>query len=257
MSKSILLGSIDSPLKVKPFCEPKDISENAESTILACLCESDLCNANSGETLDNWGQEPQSVQQQKREQNYKEKQETTPSYMTEANHPAARPTQPDQPGLQCYSCGSLLDPSAATCDQFDRSDSRQAQTCSEGEACLLYTWSQAQGQAATLRECFPTSVLLGSISAPLLPTTHCEKRDITDGGDGSILACLCHTDYCNDEQRPQADISSKPTTSEWKPQPTTTSPWQLREPATSKKAPKATYAEEQSKIIHVSIYILH
>ena len=64
----------------------------------------------------------------------------------------------------------------------------------------MYTWRQSQHEAAILRECFSTSVLLGSISDPLVPASHCAKRDITDKGDGSILACLCDTDYCNDEE---------------------------------------------------------
>ena len=52
--------------------------------------------------------------------------------------------------------------------------------------------------SATLRECFPTRVLLGTITNPLTPEDHCAERDITDDGSGSIKACLCSTDYCND-----------------------------------------------------------
>lgn len=52
--------------------------------------------------------------------------------------------------------------------------------------------------SATLRECFPTRVLLGTITNPLTPEDHCVERDITDDGSGSIKACLCSTDYCND-----------------------------------------------------------
>ena len=52
--------------------------------------------------------------------------------------------------------------------------------------------------SATLRECFPTRVLLGTINNPLTPSDYCFERDITDDGSGSIKACLCSTDYCND-----------------------------------------------------------
>ena len=53
---------------------------------------------------------------------------------------------------------------------------------------------------ATLRECFPTRVLLGSISDPLVPLPDCGQKDITDDRSGSIFACLCDTDFCNDGQ---------------------------------------------------------
>ena len=53
---------------------------------------------------------------------------------------------------------------------------------------------------ATLRECFPTRVLLGSISDPLVPLPDCSQKDITDDRSGSIFACLCDTDFCNDGQ---------------------------------------------------------
>ena len=52
---------------------------------------------------------------------------------------------------------------------------------------------------ATLRECFPTRVLLGSINDPLVPLPDCSQRDITDDGSGAIFACLCNTDFCNDD----------------------------------------------------------
>ena len=106
--------------------------------------------------------------------------------------------RPDQPGLQCYSCGSLLDPDSR-CDSFDRSDPGQVQTCGREEACMMYTWSKSDTETATLRECFPTSVLLGSIQDPLVAGRSCRQRDITDDGSGTILACLCSSDYCNDE----------------------------------------------------------
>ena len=61
----------------------------------------------------------------------------------------------------------------------------------------MYSWSKSDTETATLRECFPTSVLLGSIQNPLLASEDCVQRDITDDGSGTILACLCTRDYCN------------------------------------------------------------
>ena len=101
-------------------------------------------------------------------------------------------------GLQCFSCGSLLNPDAV-CDKFDPTDPSQVQTCGSGEACMMYSWSKSDTETATLRECFPTSVLLGSIQNPLLASEDCVQRDITDDGSGTILACLCTRDFCNAE----------------------------------------------------------
>ena len=112
-----------------------------------------------------------------------------------------RPKQsfhPDQVGLQCYSCGSLLNPNKK-CDEFSREDPAQVQTCLKDEACLLYSWRKSATETATLRECFPTRVLLGTIRDPLAPLPDCSQRDITDDGSGSIFACLCNTDFCNDD----------------------------------------------------------
>ena len=73
------------------------------------------------------------------------------------------------PGLQCYSCGSLLNPDNAKCERFDRTNTSLSQTCLKGEVCLMYTWRKSDTETASLRECFPTRVLLGSIQDPLKP----------------------------------------------------------------------------------------
>ena len=80
------------------------------------------------------------------------------------------------PGLQCFSCGSLLHPDKEDCDTFDRTNISHTQTCLKGEACLLYTWRKSPTETATLRECFPTRVLLGSIQDPLAPqVSYCKE----------------------------------------------------------------------------------
>ena len=45
---SILLGPISDPLRVQSECNVKDIAETPGSSINACLCDTDLCNANDG-----------------------------------------------------------------------------------------------------------------------------------------------------------------------------------------------------------------
>ena len=47
-SPSILLGPINDPLTLADTCSPKDISETPGSSIMACLCNTPLCNANNG-----------------------------------------------------------------------------------------------------------------------------------------------------------------------------------------------------------------
>ena len=45
MSTDVLLGPITDPLLPSQSCTIKDISEDADSFISACLCETDYCNA--------------------------------------------------------------------------------------------------------------------------------------------------------------------------------------------------------------------
>ena len=44
----ILLGPDEDQLRTESHCEPRDISENSETKILACLYDSDLCNSSPG-----------------------------------------------------------------------------------------------------------------------------------------------------------------------------------------------------------------
>ena len=52
--------------------------------------------------------------------------------------------------------------------------------------------------SAVLRECFPTSVLLGPIDNPLTADLECNLRDISEPGSSNIKACLCTTPFCNE-----------------------------------------------------------
>jgi len=189
----------------------------------ACLCDSDNCNANinkeefpEGETFASTVL-PSSPSQLKDEINVDSQNNNNQRGLTTKSQPRRttkapqkdrvkeipRARQDTTPGLQCFSCGSLLN-AEKTCDQFDRSNVSHVQTCLTDEACLLYTWEKSSTETASLRECFPTRVLLGSIKNPLTPSYGCQMRDITDDGSGSIKACLCETDYCNDDD--SADI---------------------------------------------------
>ena len=62
----------------------------------------------------------------------------------------------------------------------------------------------------TLRECFPSRVLLGNLANPLLPSPGCSQRDITDEGTGTVKACLCTTDHCNTEEEAELEQERRP-----------------------------------------------
>ena len=49
--------------------------------------------------------------------------------------------------------------------------------------------------SAEIRECFSTSILLGSLDNPVSPSPSCRPRNVESD---SISACLCTTDLCNE-----------------------------------------------------------
>ncbi|XP_071743182.1 uncharacterized protein [Lepeophtheirus salmonis] len=238
-SKSILLGSIDKPLQLRRECVPQDISETRASNIYACLCDTERCNANGERSVESDSSsndrfdssqvnQEQNNNRNRNDNNSKNNQQTSrrptttrrPSFTqttpsSQFRSPSTPPPRSQNtfsggPGLQCYSCGSLLN-TDAKCDKFNPTDPTQIQTCKEGEACLLYKWKKSSVETAILRECFSKNVLLGSFDSPLLPTTGCNIRDISEPQSSSIEACLCTTDFCNDDlgRSPGGDATSQ------------------------------------------------
>ena len=69
------------------------------------------------------------------------------------------------------------------------------------QLCRIIINSSSGNITATIRECFDTDVLLGTIHAPLTPAPSCVPRDISGAGAGAGAgagrACLCTTDLCN------------------------------------------------------------
>ena len=211
-STSILLGTVSDPLLPSSSCSPRDISETPTSArISACLCTSDYCNGYISQEERRELSRPVTTSRPATRRTTRRTttiRTTTTRRTTQAPEPAEEPRRqaglpgrqnihPEAPGLQCYSCGSLLNPNKK-CGKFDRSAKSQVQTCLTDEACLMYTWQKSPTETATLRECFPTRVLLGSIEKPLSASDSCTMRDITDDGSGTIRACLCTSDFCND-----------------------------------------------------------
>ena len=99
-------------------------------------------------------------------------------------------------GTRCYSCGSLYSSANSDCDVFNKTDASQQVTCQLGEACLFYAWKASDTRTSIIRECFSKSILLGSQAAPVEIGESCEPRSVDSGG--SIWACICTEDLCND-----------------------------------------------------------
>ena len=107
--------------------------------------------------------------------------------------------------VRCHQCGSLFSTTGnPSCSRFDRGDTAQAGECGAGEACLWYSWERSRGRTSYVRECFSTSILLGTVSDPLLPTASCSPRDISEtASSAKISACLCTSDLCNSYVSPE------------------------------------------------------
>ncbi len=177
----VLLGPVTNPLTPSRTCSPRDISESPGSSIMACLCDTDLCNALESKTSTNKRRRPQQPPreqprrpaepsrrptvnnfdedgdvlsvlnslQQVNQQESRNRPRTTTSRPRTTEAPPRRRVEAsvatpnsDGGGLQCFSCGSLLN-LENKCDEFDPSDPNQVQTCEAGEACLLYSWKKS------------------------------------------------------------------------------------------------------------------
>ena len=156
-----MLGPVSAPVEVSADCQPQDISENSLTQVTACLCDSDLCNAGHSQ--------PPAQRDQKAKVIHEIPRSTSNEASVKQRSEELVREADTSPGLQCFSCGSLLNPDKEDCESFDRTNRSHSQTCLKGEACLLYSWRKSALETATLRECFPTRVLLGSIQDPLSP----------------------------------------------------------------------------------------
>ena len=110
-------------------------------------------------------------------------------------------------GARCFSCGSLYSSTNSDCEVFNKTDAVQQVTCQLGEACLFYAWKASDTKTSIIRECFSKSILLGSQASPVEITESCEPRSVDSGG--SIWACICTEDLCNDLQDYQLSAPDK------------------------------------------------
>ena len=118
-----------------------------------------------------------------------------------------RRPRPRDERVQCHTCGSLFSTDAPDCPNFNSRDTSQQKTCGAGEACLWYSYQKSSTEIAIVRECFSTSVLLGSITDPIVPSDQCVPKPVEDA---SIMACICTNDFCNGMDGGESAIRSTP-----------------------------------------------
>ena len=175
-------------MQVTESCSPVSIQQDS---ISACICTTDLCNGEQ-ENLISQGSDALA--------NHSEPHKVIAEIdiaLTEEPELIEQSTAaPKFSKVICHQCGSLFSGKNPDCEAFDEDDKEQEGFCAPGEACLWYSWQKTQDTTAYVRECFSTSILLGTLNNPLVAKETCEPQDISEG-DQKVEACLCETDFCN------------------------------------------------------------
>ena len=169
-SKSVLLGTLDNPLRAAPTCDLRDISEG-DQQVFACLCETNLCNSfrSPGEPRPDLSEKTlekpnilRGLLDADRVISTTARARAPVSATIKANLQVENFTTAPLPeparSLRCYKCGDLFNP-----DTKCRTDDIQTETCQQGEACLLYRWQKSPQETAMVRHCFSKQILLGEI----------------------------------------------------------------------------------------------
>ena len=164
-SKSVLLGTLDNPLRAAPTCDLADISEG-DQKVFACLCETNLCNSfrSPGEPRPDLSEKtiekPNILKGLMSPGRVSSSTPRVPGSATSKDNSQLGNSTATLPhtvrSLRCYKCGDLFNP-----DTKCRADSVETETCQEGEACLLYRWQKSRTETATVRHCFSKQILLG------------------------------------------------------------------------------------------------
>ena len=161
----------------------QDITDEGTGGILACLCDSDLCNNKVIADTDNLDVDKESIESstttilsittlpileefvKKSDIDNSVGVQEVPrssgagfrielddnSLFVDKDKTAITDSRPSQ--LRCYSCGSLLS-ADKTCTQFNSSDPSQIQSCNSDEACLMYSWNKSHTQKGKFFICF-------------------------------------------------------------------------------------------------------
>lgn len=99
----------------------------------------------NSKNLDKTSNRQQNSERQATSQKNKEIEETPRSPSAPKRQSGKQVVHPDKAGLQCFSCGSLLNPDAK-CELFSRTNISQTQTCLKDESCLMYTWKKSSSE---------------------------------------------------------------------------------------------------------------
>ena len=171
-SKSVLLGTLDNPLRPKETCEPSDISEEGQK-VFACLCENDYCNSyrspDEPRPLMLPREDPGLVEINKTligrgEQEDVSRMQSSAKIITNTNLDTVTTerqlTAARKSPLRCHVCGDLFSPDTK-CEEFSVTRADQVEECEAGEVCLLYMWHKSDSLTAAVRHCFPETILLG------------------------------------------------------------------------------------------------
>ena len=164
-SKSVLLGTLDNPLRAAPACDLRDISEG-DQKVFACLCETNLCNSfrSPGEPRPDLSEKtiekPNILRGLLDADRVSSSTARAPVSATIKDNlqpgNSSAPLPEPARSLRCYKCGDLFNP-----DTKCRTEDIQTETCQQGEACLLYRWQKSPQETAMVRHCFSKQILLG------------------------------------------------------------------------------------------------
>ena len=186
-------------------------------SIKACICTTDLCtglgddqNRNAVSSFSRPTQAPRhertlspriATTQSSRIDQFSSRyttQPTTSFRRSQQTEPTFERRQPSSDRVKCHQCGRLFSRDGnSACTEFDENDSTQQGYCKVGEACLWYSWQKSRTTTAYVRECFSTSIVLGTVDDPLVAKPYCDPLDISENSISKVTACLCETDLCN------------------------------------------------------------
>ena len=133
---AVLQPSISQPQSSTVELQPR-IEEAKPSTIQYCTCNTDLCNGHLYDYTD--------TRVKRHRTRYHEDNFLFPFQESLDEHAVSQ-----QRHIKCYSCGSLFNRDAPSCDKFDHQNETQRATCKPGEVCLLYQWSKNREEKGKL-----------------------------------------------------------------------------------------------------------
>ena len=125
------------PVTDQPSCQSFQLGS---SSVKYCTCNSDLCNAHLYDYSD--------IRVKR------DKTRFTGHFMfpfEERTDGHTLSASSEQRSIKCFSCGSLFNRDAPSCQDFDNKNETQRATCKPGEVCLLYEWKKSKHETGKIR----------------------------------------------------------------------------------------------------------